>query len=52
MTCRFDDPHLEVDPESVLILKHVGPEVGPGMPEWGQLSIPQKIVEEGRQGYG
>jgi dihydroxy-acid dehydratase len=37
MVRRYDDPALDVDADSVLVLKNVGPKGGPGMPEWGQL---------------
>jgi dihydroxyacid dehydratase/phosphogluconate dehydratase len=44
---RIDDPALEVDEDSVLVLKNAGPLGGPGMPEWGQLPIPKKLLERG-----
>lgn len=44
---RIDDPALDVDENSVLILKHVGPKGAPGMPEVGQIPIPQKLLEKG-----
>ena len=44
---RIDDPALEVDADSVLVLKNAGPLGGPGMPEWGQLPIPKKLLQEG-----
>jgi dihydroxy-acid dehydratase len=44
---RFDDPDLTVDADSVLVLKNAGPKGGPGMPEWGQLPIPQKLLKQG-----
>jgi dihydroxy-acid dehydratase len=44
---RIDDPELEVDADSVLVLKNAGPRGGPGMPEWGQLPIPKKLLEQG-----
>jgi dihydroxy-acid dehydratase len=47
MAARIDDPHLDVTPDSVLVLKNAGPQGGPGMPEWGQLPIPKKILEQG-----
>lgn len=46
MKQRIDDPALEVDADSVLVLKNAGP-VGAGMPEWGGLPIPQKLLREG-----
>jgi dihydroxy-acid dehydratase len=47
MAARIDDPALEVDENSVLVLKHAGPIGAPGMPEWGQLPIPKKLLAEG-----
>ncbi|MDG4886839.1 L-arabinonate dehydratase [Mesorhizobium sp. WSM4887] len=47
MTARIDDPALEVDENSVLVLQNAGPNGGPGMPEWGQLPIPMKLLEKG-----
>ena len=44
---RIDDPALEVDAESVLILKNVGPKGYPGMPEVGNMRLPQKLLNEG-----
>jgi dihydroxy-acid dehydratase len=47
LAARVDDPALDVDDESVLVLKNAGPIGGPGMPEWGQLPIPQKLLRHG-----
>ena len=47
MSARIDDPALEVDENSVLVLRNAGPQGGPGMPEWGQLPIPKKLLEKG-----
>lgn len=47
MVGRFDDPGLDVDADSVLVLKNVGPKGGPGIPEWGQLPIPTKLLKKG-----
>lgn len=44
---RFDDPDLDVSPDSVLILRSTGPRGAPGMPEWGQLPIPSKLLKQG-----
>ncbi len=44
---RIDDPALEVDESSVLVLKNVGPKGYPGMPEVGNMSIPKKLLEKG-----
>jgi dihydroxy-acid dehydratase len=47
MAARIDRPDLPVDENSVLVLKHAGPLGAPGMPEWGQLPIPKKLLERG-----
>jgi dihydroxy-acid dehydratase len=47
MAARIDSPDLPVDERSVLVLKHAGPLGGPGMPEWGQLPIPKKLLQQG-----
>lgn len=44
---RIDDPGLPVTPESVLILRNSGPRGGPGMPEWGAIPVPQKLLRRG-----
>jgi dihydroxy-acid dehydratase len=44
---RLDDPDLDVTPDSVLVLKQAGPQGGPGMPEWGMLPLPQKLLKQG-----
>jgi dihydroxy-acid dehydratase len=47
MAARIDAPDLPADESSVLVLKHAGPLGAPGMPEWGQLPIPKKLLERG-----
>ncbi len=47
MAARIDDPALPVTADSVLVLKHAGPLGAPGMPEWGQLPIPKKMLAAG-----
>ena len=47
MEKRVDDESLVVDENSVLVLKNGGPLGGPGMPEWGQLPIPKKLLRQG-----
>jgi dihydroxy-acid dehydratase len=44
---RIDDPALEVDPSSVLVLKNCGPRGYPGFPEVGLLSLPKKLLAAG-----
>jgi dihydroxy-acid dehydratase len=47
LAARIDDPDLPVDETSVLVLKSAGPIGAPGMPEWGQLPIPKKLLAQG-----
>jgi dihydroxy-acid dehydratase len=47
LLARIDDPDLEVGADSVLVLKNAGPVGAPGMPEWGHLPIPAKLLKEG-----
>ena len=44
---RADDPDLKVTAESVLVLRNAGPKGAPGMPEWGHLPIPRKLLRAG-----
>jgi len=44
---RIDAESLDVDSGSVLVLQNAGPLGGPGMPEWGMLPIPKKLLREG-----
>jgi len=47
MAARIDDPQLPVTADSVIVLQNAGPIGAPGMPEWGQLPIPQKLLKAG-----
>jgi len=47
MAARIDDPALPVTRDSVIVLQNGGPLGAPGMPEWGQLPIPKKLLEQG-----
>ncbi len=47
LAARIDDPALPVTKDSVLVLQNAGPQGAPGMPEWGQLPIPKKLLAEG-----
>ena len=44
---RIDAPDLEVDKDSVLVLKNVGPKGYPGMPEVGNMGMPKKLLDQG-----
>jgi dihydroxy-acid dehydratase len=47
MAARIDDPALDMDTGSVIVLQNAGPLGAPGMPEWGQLPIPKKLLQQG-----
>jgi L-arabonate dehydrase len=47
LIARVDDPNLNVDENSVMVLKNSGPKGAPGMPEWGHLPIPTKLLKAG-----
>jgi dihydroxy-acid dehydratase len=47
MLCRLNDEELPVTAESVLVLRNAGPRGVPGMPEWGQIPIPTKLLKQG-----
>ena len=47
MAARIDSDDLDVTADSVLILRNSGPQGGPGMPEWGMLPIPKKLLQQG-----
>ena len=44
---RIDDPELEVNPQSILVLKGCGPKGYPGMPEVANMALPKKLLEQG-----
>ncbi len=44
---RLADPALDVTADSVLVLQSAGPVGAPGMPEWGMLPIPTKLLKQG-----
>ena len=45
----IDDPDAEITVDHVLILRNAGPQGGPGMPEWGMIPMPQKLLNEGHR---
>ncbi len=47
MKAVIDRDDFEVTPDHILILRNAGPQGGPGMPEWGMLPIPKKLVKQG-----
>ncbi|MCU0467594.1 MAG: dihydroxy-acid dehydratase [Arcicella sp.] len=44
---RIEDPNLEIDENSIMVLKNVGPKGYPGMAEVGNMGIPKKLLEKG-----
>jgi dihydroxy-acid dehydratase len=44
---RIEDPELDIDETSVMVLKNVGPKGYPGMPEVGNMALPKKLLEQG-----
>ncbi|MBV8897709.1 MAG: dihydroxy-acid dehydratase, partial [Acidobacteriaceae bacterium] len=47
LDARISRDDLNVTPDCVLVLQNAGPLGGPGMPEWGMLPIPQKLLKQG-----
>jgi dihydroxy-acid dehydratase len=42
-----DDEDLDLDPDTVLVLRNAGPQGGPGMPEWGMIPMPKSLLKKG-----
>ncbi len=49
MKAAVDDEDLDVTPDHILVLRNAGPQGGPGMPEWGMLPMPQKLLKQGHR---
>ena len=47
LKAHIDDDDLPVTADTVLVLQNAGPQGGPGMPEWGMLPIPKKLLQQG-----
>ena len=47
LKARIDRDDLDVTPDTVLVLRNAGPLGAPGMPEWGMLPIPKKLLAQG-----
>lgn len=45
----IDDPEADITADHILILRNAGPQGGPGMPEWGMIPMPQKLLNEGHR---
>lgn len=43
----LDDPEADITEEHVIVLRNAGPKGGPGMPEWGMIPVPLKLVRQG-----
>ena len=49
MKAAVDDESLDVTPDHVMVLRNAGPQGGPGMPEWGMLPMPRRLLKEGHR---
>ncbi|KMO39713.1 dihydroxy-acid dehydratase [Methylobacterium tarhaniae] len=49
LKAAIDDENLDVTADHVLVLRNAGPQGGPGMPEWGMLPMPKKLLKEGHR---
>ncbi|MCF4124118.1 L-arabinonate dehydratase [Methylobacterium sp. SyP6R] len=49
LKAAIDDETLDVTADHVLVLRNAGPQGGPGMPEWGMLPMPKKLLKEGHR---
>ena len=49
LKAAVDDPDLDVTADHVLVLRNAGPQGGPGMPEWGMLPMPKRLLREGHR---
>ena len=47
LKANIDREDLDVTENTVLVLRNAGPQGGPGMPEWGMLPIPKKLIKQG-----
>lgn len=47
MNKTLDDPDLDITEDTVIVLRNAGPVGAPGMPEWGNLPIPKKLLKQG-----
>lgn len=47
MQARIDSEDLPVDRDAILVMRSCGPKGAPGMPEWGQIPMPRKLLKEG-----
>ena len=47
LKAMLDDEHADITEDHVIVLRNAGPKGGPGMPEWGMVPIPQKLLKAG-----
>ena len=47
MTAWIDRDDLPVDASTILVMRNCGPKGGPGMPEWGHIPMPRKLLQQG-----
>jgi dihydroxy-acid dehydratase len=47
LEARIDSPDLDVKPDDVIVLQNIGPHGAPGMPEWGSIAMPRKMLDQG-----
>ncbi len=47
MTAWIDRDDLPVDSNTILVMRNCGPKGGPGMPEWGHIPMPRKLLQQG-----
>lgn len=47
LTAIIENENLEIDPNTVLVLRNAGPQGGPGMPEWGMIPMPKALLNKG-----
>jgi dihydroxy-acid dehydratase len=47
MSAAVNDPDLDVTPDHIMVLRNAGPIGGPGMPEWGMLPLPKRLLQQG-----
>ena len=47
LKAMLDDEQADISVDHVIVLRNAGPKGGPGMPEWGMIPIPQKLLKQG-----
>lgn len=49
LKAKVDDEDWDISPDAVLVLRHAGPQGGPGMPEWGMIPMPKALLNKGHR---